>query len=50
MKTKKLKCSHCGRPIKPDHKFDKDGFPVCDGCWEVEEEQLAREDFDEAQA
>ena len=42
--TKNDRCTHCGRKIDPEkHEFDKDGYPVCRACWEVEEEQLNKE-------
>lgn len=38
------KCSHCGADIDPEtHDFDKDGYPICHGCWVQEDEQLERE-------
>lgn len=41
--TKELKCTKCGRPLTEETKqFSVDGDPICQGCWDQEEDNLNR--------
>lgn len=42
--TKPLTCIKCGKPLTEEtREWDKDGYPICKDCWQVEDEQLNKE-------